>query len=126
MDQGSYNVQLAALKPANNPHPFNEIDALPDYTDNAPALVSAGDESAPDDKAAGAAPEMGGGGATPDITAAADAQGNVRAAIRRAAQQKALPAQPDRRSLLERIFHPRQTSQPNQQQPAGKRPHWPF
>ena len=46
MDQGTYNPQLVALKPADNPHPFNEIDALPDYTDNAPALVATGDESA--------------------------------------------------------------------------------
>ena len=40
MDQGSYKVQLASLKPANNPHPFDAIDALPDYKDNTPALYA--------------------------------------------------------------------------------------
>jgi len=104
MDQGTYKVQLASLKPATNPNPFNEIAALPDYTDNAPALVSASDESAPDDHAAGAAPEMGGSTAAPDITADADAQGNVHAAVQRAARQKAVQQpQPDRRNLFERF-----------------------
>jgi len=127
MDQGTYNPQLAALKPADNPHPFNEIAALPDYTDKAPALVAEGDESAPEDKASGDEPQMGGGGATPDIKADADAQGNVKAAVRKAALQKPVAAQPDRRNLLERFFHPRTTNQPTTQpQPVGKRPHWPF
>jgi penicillin-binding protein 2 len=127
MDQGKYNPALVALKPANNPNPFNEIAALPDYTDKAPALVDAGDESAPEDKSAGAAePEMGGGGAAPDISSDADAGGSVKAAVRRAAEQKnAAPVQQDRRSLLERIFHPHQNNQQNQPQPT-KRTHWPF
>jgi len=126
MDQGHYNPELVALKPADNPHPFNEIDALPDYTNNAPALVAAGDESAPDDTSPGAAPDLGSGGAKPDIKADSDAGGNVKAAVRTAALRKAAPAQPDRRSLLERIFNPHPSTQPTQQQPTGKRPHWPF
>ena len=131
MDQGKYNVQLAALKPASNPNPFQEIAALPDYKDNAPALVSADDESVPDSHAAAAKPDMGGGAAAPDIKAEADSQGNVHAAVQKAtlqkaALQKAAPLQPDRRSLLERIFHPHPSNQQNQPPPAGKRPHWPF
>jgi len=128
MDQGTYNIQLAALKAASNPNPFQEIAALPDYSDKAPALVSAGDESATRDRAAGAEPDMGGGAARPDIKADADAQGNVHAVMRKAALQKAVAPQPqpDRRNLLERIFHPHASSQQNQQQPAAKRPHWPF
>jgi penicillin-binding protein 2 len=124
MDQGTYQVQLTSLAPAYNPHPFNEIDALPDYTDNAPALVAAGDESAPDNAASGAAPEMGSGGAAPDITADADAQGSVKNALK-ASMQKHTASQPDRRSLFERFFHPHQSNQQNQQ-PAGQRAHWPF
>ena len=126
MEQGSYSPQLVALKPDDNPHPFNEIDALPDYTDNAPALVSAGDESAPGDTSPGAAPQMGGGGAAPDIKAEADAGGNVKAAVKRAAAHKTATPAPDHRSLLDRIFHPHQSNQPNPQQPSGQRPHWPF
>jgi penicillin-binding protein 2 len=125
MDQGSYNPQLTALAPADNPHPFDEIDALPDYKTGAPALVSTGDESAPEDRTSGYEPEMGNGGAAPDIKADADAQGSVRAALLRASHQKAAPT-PDRRSLLERIFHSRQSNQQNQQQPTGRRAHWPF
>jgi penicillin-binding protein 2 len=124
MDQGSYKPQLVALKPDDNPHPFNEIDALPDYTDNAPALVASGDESAPGD-GPGATPEMGAGGAAPDIKADADAQGNVKEAVKKAAMHKAAPAAPDRRNILERIFNPRQSNQPTQQSTAH-RPHWPF
>jgi len=123
MDQGKYTVQLAALKPASNPHPFNEIDALPDYKDNAPALVSSGDESAPDDSDAGAAPDMASGGAAPDIKADADQQGSVKAAIREAARAKAATPAPDRRSFFQRWFHPQQSNQTNQTQTAGKRPH---
>jgi penicillin-binding protein 2 len=126
MDQGTYSPQLVALKPADNPHPFNEIAALPDYSDKAPALVAEGDESAPEDKTAGAEPEMGGGGATPDIKADADAQGNVKAAIRRASTQKSVSSEPDRRSLFERFFHPKPSNQTTQPQSSGKRPHWPF
>jgi penicillin-binding protein 2 len=126
MDQGTYSPQLAALKPADNPNPFNEIAALPDYSDKAPALVAAGDESAPEDKTAGDEPEMGSGGAAPDIRADADAGGSVKAALRRAAmQKKAAPAQADRRSLLERIFNPHPSNQQNQST-APKRAHWPF
>jgi penicillin-binding protein 2 len=126
MDQGSYNPELVALKPDNNPHPFNEIDVMPDYSTNAPALVATGDESAPDNGGPAAAPEMGAGGAAPDIKADADAQGNVRTAVETAAMHKNAPAQADRRGLLERIFHPHQSNQPTQPQPAGQRPHWPF
>lgn len=126
MDQGTYTVQLAALKPADNPHPFNEIDALPDYSGTTPALVASGDESAPEDKSPGAAPEMGGGGATPDIAPGADAEGSVKNAMQTAALQKQAPQQPDRRNLFERFFHPHQNNQQNNQQPAGKRSHWPF
>jgi hypothetical protein len=99
---------------------------LPDYTDNAPALVANDDESAPGDQGPSAAPEMAGGGAKPDIKAPADEQGNVRSAVQNASKQKAAAAQPDRRGLLERIFHPHQTNQSTQQQSAGQRPHWPF
>jgi hypothetical protein len=130
MDQGAYNPQLVALKPADNPHPFNEIAALPDYSDKAPALVAEGDESAPGDKTTGDEPDMGGNKATPDIKADADAQGSVKAALRKAATQKPVAAQPDRRNLFERFFHPHtsnQSTQPSQPtQPVGKRPHWPF
>jgi len=126
MDQGNYNVQLASLKPASNPKPFEEIAALPDYSSSTPALVAAGDESAPENHASGAEPEMGGDGAAPDIKADADAQGNVHTAVQKAALRKPVAPQPDRRSLLERIFHPRSSNQQNQQQPAAKRPHWPF
>jgi len=126
MDQGNYTVQLASLKPASNPDPFKEIAALPDYTNNTPGLVSESDDS-PDDHAPAAAPEMGAGTAAPDITADADAQGNVHAAVQRAARQKAVQQpQPDRRNLFERFFHPHQSNQQNQQQPAPKRAHWPF
>jgi penicillin-binding protein 2 len=126
MDQGSYKVQLAALKPADNPHPFDEIAALPDYTDKAPALVSDNDESAPDDKTAGAEPEMGGGAAAPDIKADADAQGSVKAAVQQAALKKNTKPQPDNRSILQRIFHSQQSNQSNPSQPSARRPHWPF
>jgi hypothetical protein len=69
---------------------------------------------------------MGGGGAAPDIKADADAGGNVHAAIQRAAlKRKQGSAQPDRRGLLERIFNPHSSNQQNQQS-SGKRPHWPF
>jgi penicillin-binding protein 2 len=126
MDQGSYSPQLVALKPADNPHPFNEIDAMPDYNDKAPALVATGDESATDNQGPAASPEMGGDRRAPDIRADADAGGNVRAAVRRAALKKAAPPQPDRRSLLERIFNPHPSTQQNQQPSSGRRPHWPF
>jgi penicillin-binding protein 2 len=125
MDQGTYSPQLVSLAPADNPHAFNEIDALPDYTDNAPALVASGDESATDNGPGAATPEMGGGSAAPDIKTEADAQGNVKEAVRKAAMHKAAPPAPDRRSLMERIFHPRQSNQPTQQS-SGQRPHWPF
>jgi hypothetical protein len=121
MDQGSYSPQLVALKPADNPHPFNEIDAMPDYSGTTPALVAAGDESAPDNQTPGAAPEMARSGASPDIKADADDQGNVNAAIRKAAHPEAASA-PKRRSLLERIFNP----QPDNNPQAAKRSHWPF
>jgi len=123
MDQGSYTPQLAALKPADNPHPFNEIDALPDYSGTTPALVAAGDESAPGDQGPGAAPQMGGGTAAPDIKAEADAQGNVHAAVQKAANNTGAGA-PKKRSLLERIFNP-QSSEQSTQQPA-RHAHWPF
>lgn len=127
MDQGSYSPQLVSLKPADNPHPFNEIDAMPDYSDKAPALVAADDESATGNQGPSASPEMGGGGAAPDIKADADDQGNVKLAVQKAAHQKPAP-QPDRRSLFDRFFHPHQSNQQNQQQqqPPAKRPHWPF
>jgi penicillin-binding protein 2 len=125
MDQGKYSPQLAWLPPADNPHPFNEIDALPDYSNNAPALVATGDESAPDNQAPGAAPEMASGAAAPDIKADADAQGNVSAAVRAAAMHKSVAATPDRRSLLERIFHPQPSNQQNQPS-SGNHAHWPF
>jgi len=126
MDQGSYQVQLASLKPADNPHPFNEIDALPDYTDKAPALVSANDESATGDKVPGAEPEMAGGAAAPDIKAEADAQGNVKDAVQKASLKTNGRPQPDRRNLFERFFHPQQSNQPTQSQPSAHRAHWPF
>jgi penicillin-binding protein 2 len=127
MDQGNYTVQLAALKPANNPNPFQEIAALPDYKDNAPGLVSASDDSAPDDHAPAAEPEMAKSTASPDIKAGADSGGNVRAAVRKAALVKAAPPQPDRRNIFQRFFNPHPSNQPNQPQPAApKRPHWPF
>jgi penicillin-binding protein 2 len=126
MDQGVYNPQLVALKAADNPHPFDEIAALPSYTDNTPALAATNDDSAPDNQTPGAAPEMATGAAAPDIKADADAQGNVNAAVQNAALHKAAPAQPDRRSLLERIFHPRQSNQQTQQPPSGQHAHWPF
>jgi penicillin-binding protein 2 len=126
MDQGTYKVQLAALKPADNPHPFDEIAALPDYTDNAPALVGQDDESAPDDKAPGAEPEMGGNNATPDIAAGSDLAGNVKAAVQRAAQQKTVKPQPDRRNIFQRFFNPHPNTPTNQTQPAGHHAHWPF
>jgi penicillin-binding protein 2 len=126
MDQGVYKPQLVALKPADNPHPFNEIAALPSYTDNATALASTGDDSAPDNQTPAAAPQMGSGTAAPDIKPEADAQGNVHAAVQRAKlRSSSAPAQPDRRNLLQRIFNPH-PSQPTQQQSAGQRPHWPF
>jgi penicillin-binding protein 2 len=130
MDQGTYKVQLAALAPANNPNPFNQIAALPDYAaGNAPALVAAGDESAPGgDNAPGAAPDMASGGAAPDITASADEAGSVRNAVRAAARRKNTQPQPDRRSLFERFFHPHDSNQQNQQQQPnkGNHAHWPF
>ncbi len=127
MDQGSYNPQLVALKPANNPHPFDEIAALPDYSDAAPALTgsaSSSEDSAPDN-GPNAAPEMAGGAAAPDIKSDADAQGSVKNAEKMAKSRKASAPGPDRRSLLDRIFHPRQSNQ-NNPQPSGQRPHWPF
>jgi penicillin-binding protein 2 len=126
MDQGHYTVQLAALKPASNPHPFNEIDALPDYKDNAPALVATGDESAPKNAGGTEAPEMADDSAAPDIKEDADQQGSVKAAVQKAARAKAAAPQPDRRSLFQKWFHPQQSNTNNQPQPAGKRPHWPF
>jgi hypothetical protein len=69
---------------------------------------------------------MGGGGATPDIKADADAQGSVKAAVSRASLQKPVTQQPDRRNLFEKFFHPHPSTQPTQTQPTGKRPHWPF
>jgi len=126
MDQGNYKVTLASLKPASNPNPFQQIAAIPDYSANAPALVAAADESVPQNHAAGAEPEMGGGTAHPDIRAEADSQGNVRSAVQKAALRKPAPPQPDRRSLLERIFHPHPSNPQNQQQSGPKRPHWPF
>jgi len=124
MDQGSYSPQLVALKPADNPHPFNEIDALPDYSGTTPALVAAGDESAPGDQEPGAAPQMAGSNASPDIKAEADAQGNVHRAVQKAALHNTATNTQQHRSLLERIFNPQQSNQPNQQ--ATKRAHWPF
>jgi penicillin-binding protein 2 len=127
MDQGSYNPQLVALKPANNPHPFDEIAALPDYSDAAPALTgsaSSSEDSAPDN-GPNAAPEMAGGAAAPDIKSDADAQGSVKNAEKMAKSRKASAPAPDRRSLLDRIFHPRQSNQ-NNPQSSGQRPHWPF
>ena len=71
MDQGSYHPDIVSLKAKlDNPHPFNEIDAMPDYTDNAPALVAAGDESSPGDQGPGASAFWGSHrGAAPDIKA---------------------------------------------------------
>ncbi len=126
MDQGSYSPQLTALKPDDNPHPFDEIDALPDYTTNAPALVSTDDESAPGDKSQGAEPDMAGGAPAPDIAAGADAGGNVKAAVQRAAMEKNTKPQPDKRGLLERFFNPHPSNPSTQQQPAAKHAHWPF
>jgi len=128
MDQGKYTVQLAALKPADNPHPFNEIAALPDYTDKTPALVAENDESAPSDKVQGDEPQMSHGAAEPDIRSGSDAEGNVKAAVRRASIQKPVVSQPDRRNIFERFFHPSQSNQPTKSQasPAPRRPHWPF
>ncbi|HEX4086516.1 MAG TPA: penicillin-binding protein 2 [Chthoniobacteraceae bacterium] len=126
MNQGTYNVRLASLKAANNPHPFNDVVAI-DYTDKAPTVTAsdADDDAGPNDKHSEAEPEMGAGSAKPDIRAAADAGGNVKAAVRRAAEQrKAAPAQADRRSLLERIFHPHQNNPQTPQ--TTKRAHWPF
>ena len=121
MDQGSYTPQLASLKPADNPHPFDEIDALPDYSGTTPALVAAGDESAPDNQGPGATPELAGGTAAPDIKSEADAQGNVKAAVQKAAHPTTAGTA-KRRSLLERIFNP----QPEQNPQPAKRAHWPF
>jgi penicillin-binding protein 2 len=128
MDQGTYSIQLAALKPADNPHPFNEIAALPDYTEKAPALVAENDESVPSDKAQGDEPQMSHGGGAPDIRASSDAEGNVKAAVHRAATQRPVVPQADRRNILERFFHPNQSNQPTKSQasPAPRRPHWPF
>ena len=130
MDQGSLNVQLASLKPANNPHPFNEIAALPDYTDKAPALVAADDENATgdDDNSQGDTPDMASGSssAKPDIKADSDAQGSVKNAVRAARDQQNAKPQPDRRNIFQRLFHPSQSNQPTQSQPAQHRPHWPF
>jgi penicillin-binding protein 2 len=128
MDQGTYSPQLVALKPADNPHPFDEIAALPDYSDN-PALsgsasASADDESAPDN-GPNAAPEMSHGSAAPDIKADSDSQGSVKNAEKMARAGKGAAPAPDRRSLLERIFHPKQSNQ-NNQQTSGQHPHWPL
>jgi hypothetical protein len=126
MDQGSYKPQLVALKPANNPHPFDEIAALPDYSDAAPALTGSGstsDDSAPDN-GPNSAPEMDHGGAAPDIKADSDAQGSVKNAEKMAKSRRAAAPGPDRRGLLDRIFHPKASNQTTQ--PTGQRPHWPF
>ena len=96
MDQGSLKVQLAALKPANNPHPFDAIDALPDYKDNTPALVPAATAAATTtnrtpEHDSSAEPQMSQGGAKPDIKAEADDQGRVAGAAQRARQSKNQP-----------------------------------
>jgi len=129
MDQGSYSPQLVALKPADNPHPFDEIAALPDY-DAAPALTGPADTAGPNDDSApdngpNAAPEMAHGAAAPDIRADADAQGSVKNAEKMAHARKAAAPAPDRRSLLDRIFHPKPSSQTNQPT-TGQHAHWPF
>jgi len=124
MDQGSYSPQLVSLKPADNPHPFDEITAL-EYSGTTPALTSTNDDSAPDN-GPNAAPDMARGGPAPDIRSEADAGGNVNNAVRDARLHKNAPPAPDRRGLLERIFNPRPSSQSNQQPATAQHAHWPF
>ena len=97
MDQGSYNVELAALTPAHSDHPFAAIDAL-DYKNTEKLSIT---EEDADTHGPSANVQMGGSNAHPNIRTEADARGKV-------APKKAIPVatpQPvDRRNFFERLF----------------------
>jgi penicillin-binding protein 2 len=79
MDQGSYDVKVEKLAPAHSDHPFTIINALPDYGKTGVDYKIAEEESASTHDP-GANAQMGGGNATPNIRAGADAAGRVSSA----------------------------------------------
>lgn len=115
MEQGSLNVELTKLEPAHSSHPFDKIEALADYKD---AKISLNPEQQPEEGAdthdPGAKVEMGAGGATPDIRAAADARGTVKQGGARPT-----PRPVDTRNFFQRFFGAKQSSPSNTPRPAG-------
>jgi penicillin-binding protein 2 len=100
MDQGAYKVEVTALAPAANPHPFAGIEALNEYKTGNVALASNDEDSADAHEPSEAKVEMHSSNVRPDIRAAADARGKV-------AQKapKPLPPPPvEKRNFFQRFF----------------------
>ncbi len=101
MDQGNYKVEVAKLAPAHSDHPFQPIEALPDYKTGAAAVAINQEEESAGDKPATerSSSSSRGNNAHPDIRPDADARGRVQKA-----QQQPAPAPVDRRGFFERFF----------------------
>jgi penicillin-binding protein 2 len=98
MDQGNFKVEVAALTPAHNPHPFAGIESL-EYKGGAVTL-NPEEESADAREPSDAKVDMRGSEARPDIRAAADARGRVGQK-----PQRPLPAPPvEKRNFFQKFF----------------------
>ena len=96
MDQGTLNVEVAALTPSRNSNPFAVIKELPAYN-NAAAIKLAVEEESAGAKESNAKIDMGGGGAHPDIRPDANQAGKI-------GPRGAPKPQVDKRSFFERFF----------------------
>ena len=103
MEQGTFIPQLAALKPANKPNPFQMVAAV-NYKEAAPGLAKNDDEEKLD-ASANESPQVKKSGAKPDIRDDADAQGKL--------APRAKPNQePDRRNIFQKFFNPNRPAKP--------------
>jgi penicillin-binding protein 2 len=95
MDEGSYEVPLASLAPAHNPHPFAAVTAV-DYKNAEKFTLTEESSDNAGDRAA--RPDMGDAGARPDIRPEADEAGKVKS------RPKPAPQKRDTRNIFEKLF----------------------
>src|SRR5438094_4705130 len=120
LDEGKFDMQVAWLRPAHKPNPFQMIQAAT-YHDKGGNLGAEDEENAGDSQNATA--QMASSDASPDVEPEADTQGKVR---RRASAPvaRARPAAPPApRNFFQRLFgvHPRPAPAPAPPPPSRRR-----
>ena len=115
MEQGTYEVELTKLQPARSANPFATITSFSDYKNAGTFNIASDDEGADHHERSGTQAQMGGGSASPNIRAEADARGRVQ-------QGKAKPAPApvvEKRNFFQRFLGIKPAAPAPAPRPAG-------